>query len=73
MIPSRIAYSVVFYILVMILIGLWKPSFMFEENKLKPFGVYKKQTVMSIGVISMGLAAFSFVLFTLLELQTYKY
>jgi hypothetical protein len=66
---SRVVYSVLFYVLLIVLIILAKPSIMFHENKtLKIFGVGEDKTMFSLGVASVVLAILSFYVFCIIDL-----
>lgn len=66
---SRIVYSIIFYILLMVLITISKPSVMFEKNgSLKMFGVGYDKTMFSFGVFSVVLAIMSFYVFCIIDL-----
>lgn len=68
-INSRIIYSIVFYILLMILIYTSKPSFMFEsDGSIKHFGLGIDKTMFSFGVFAVVLAIMSFYLFCIIDL-----
>lgn len=68
-INSRIVYSVLFYILTMILIVTAKPSIMFEKDgNIKPFGVGYEKTMFSMGVFSVVFAILSFYIFCIIDL-----
>jgi hypothetical protein len=66
---SRVIYSVLFYVLLIILIILAKPSIMFNSNgDIKLFGVGEDKTMFSLGVASILLALVSFYIFCLIDL-----
>jgi hypothetical protein len=66
---SRVIYSVLFYVLLIILIILAKPSIMFNSNgDIKLFGVGEEKTMFSLGVASIVLALVSFYIFCLIDL-----
>lgn len=68
-INSRIVYSVTFYVLLMILLVISKPSVMFEKDgKLKAFGVGYDKTMFSFGVFAVVLAIMSFYAFCIIDL-----
>jgi hypothetical protein len=68
-INSRIVYSIVFYVLLMILIVLSKPGVIFEKNgSVKAFGVGYDKTMFSFGVFSVVLAVISFYVFCIIDL-----
>jgi hypothetical protein len=64
----RIVHSVLFYVLLMVLIFISKPSIMFEKNgDLKPFGVGYDKTMFSFGVFTVILAIMSFYVFCIID------
>lgn len=66
---SRIIYSILFYILLMVLITISKPSVIFEKDgSLKMFGVGYDKTMFSFGVFSVVLAILSFYVFCIIDL-----
>ena len=68
-ISARIVYSILFYVLLIILIVLAKPTTMFEPNgNLKPFGIGEEKTMFSFGVFTIVLAILSFYVFCLIDL-----
>jgi hypothetical protein len=68
-ISSRIVYAVLFYILLIILIVLAKPSVIFEEDgSIKPFGLGEEKTMFSMGVFTVVLALISFYVFCLVDM-----
>ena len=70
---SRIVYSIVFYVLLMVLIAISKPSVIFEKDgSLKLFGVGYDKTMFSFGVFSVVLAIVSFYVFCIIDLVFVK-
>lgn len=68
-ISSRVVYSILFYILLLILIVLIRPSIMFNQNgNIKPFGIGEEKTLFSFGVFTVILAILSFYVFCLIDL-----
>ena len=68
-ISTRVIYAVLFYILLIILIILAKPSVMFENNgSLKHFGIGEDKTMFSLGVFTVVLAVLSFYVFCMIDL-----
>ena len=67
---SRISYSIVVFIMSMILVFLTKPSIAFDRNgDLKTFGVsHKNDTISSVGVMTVTLAIVVFYLFCMIDL-----
>lgn len=70
MFTSRILYSIIVFIMSMILIFITKPKLAFDKNgKLKKFGINdKSSTVYSVGVLSVVLAILIFYLFCIIDL-----
>lgn len=68
-INSRVIYSILFYILVMILIIVAKPSIMFtRDNTIKEFGISDDKTMFSLGVFSVVIAILSFYTFCVIDI-----
>lgn len=68
-ISSRIVYSILFYVLTMILIIISKPRLIFEiDGSIKQFGVGYDKTMFSLGVFSVVLAILSFYIFCIIDL-----
>lgn len=67
---KRIIYSILFYVLLMILVVLAKPSFLFTNNshELKPFGIGDQKTMFSFGVVAVIMAIVSFYLFAIIDM-----
>jgi hypothetical protein len=66
---ARIIYSVLFYILLIVLIIIAKPSVMFEnDGSIKHFGIGEEKTMFSLGVFTVVLAILSFYVFCLIDL-----
>ena len=68
---KRIVYSILFYVLLIVLIALAKPSLMFEsDGNLKQFGISNDghKTLFSFGVFTVVLAIVSFYIFCLIDL-----
>ena len=69
MFQSRVIYSIIFYILTMVLIITLKPKIMFtKEGKIKKFGVNKYETIYSLGVFCVVSAILTFYIFCLIDL-----
>lgn len=70
MFTSRTMYSVIVFIMSMILIFITKPKLAFDKNgTLKKFGINdKSSTVYSVGVLSVVLAVLIFYLFCIIDL-----
>ena len=68
-VSSRIVYAVLFYILLIVLIIVSKPSIMFDEyGDIKQFGIGDDKTMFSLGVFSVILALISFYVFCLVDM-----
>jgi hypothetical protein len=66
---NRIVYSVLFFVLSMILVNLLKPTVMFNSDEtLKSFGINKNETVFSLGVFTTLSSIVSFYFFCMIDL-----
>jgi len=66
---KRLFYSVTFYLLLMFLLVLWKPSLMFNnDGSVKPYGLEKGETMFSFGVACVVLAIASFYIFAFIDM-----
>lgn len=67
---SRVSYSIIVFIMSMILLFITKPKLAFEnDGSLKSFGIsQKKDTVYSVGVISVLLSLMIFYFFCMIDL-----
>jgi len=66
---QRVIYAVLFYILLIMLIIISKPSVLFtDEGGIKPFGIGEDKTMFSLGVFTVVLAILSFYIFCLIDL-----
>lgn len=67
---SRVIYSVMFYILLVTLIYMVKPSIAFNQltGEIKPFGVGPNKTVFSLGTITGVLSVVCFYFFCLIDI-----
>lgn len=69
LINHRSIYSVMFYVLVIVLIIVVKPSWLFHENgQVKGFGLGSNDTVFSLGVIVVALAIVAYYTFALIDI-----
>lgn len=69
MISSRIIYSVLFYVLSVLLILVSKPAAIFNtDGELRPFGVGDGKTIFAFGVVVVALAIISFYVFCVIDL-----
>jgi Ca2+/H+ antiporter len=62
--------AIVFYILIICIILIIKPKFMYcyKTKKFKPFGFGDKQTFMSFSVITVGTGILLYMLFLWIEI-----
>lgn len=68
-VPARVVYSVLFYVLCILLVIVSKPSLVFQQDgSVKPFGVGNEKTVFPLGVFVVVGAIVSFYLFTLIDI-----
>jgi Co/Zn/Cd efflux system component len=68
-VTSRLAYSVVFYALVIALLILAKPSLVFKKDgKPKPFGMGRNETIFAFGTATVVLAILCFYAFAWIDL-----
>lgn len=67
---SRISYSVLVFVLSMILLFLIKPSIAFDkEGKLRKFGVNDRgSTIYSVGVLTICLAVVTYYSFCVIDI-----
>ena len=69
LINTRVVYSVLFFILLIVLIIIAKPTVMFDANgDVKQFGIGDEKTMFSFGVFTVVLAILSFYVFCLIDL-----
>jgi maltodextrin utilization protein YvdJ len=68
-INGRIIYSILLFIMSMLLIYLTKPSMIFKrDDNIKSFGINKHQTIISLGVVTILCAIMSFYVFSVIDL-----
>lgn len=68
-INSRVVYSLMFFLLLMVLIVVSKPSMIFNrEGSLKQFGIGEEKTMFSLGVLTVVLAILSFYTFCIIDI-----
>lgn len=68
-ISSRVIYSLLFYVLLMILVFVSKPSIMFDKTgSIKQFGIGDDKTMFSLGVITSVVAIISFYTFCVIDI-----
>ena len=71
---ARIIYATLFYILLLTLVVISKPSMVFERNgSIKQFGIGNDKTMFSLGIFSAVIAIISFYTFTLIDIVFRKY
>lgn len=64
----RILYAILFYILLLTIIYLKKPSMVFNhDGSFKSFGLSNDDTLYSIGTLSVVLSIVSFYIFALID------
>lgn len=65
----RVLYSIIFYVLIIVLLYVAKPPFVFDENgNLKHFGIGPTDTMFSFGVFTVVLAFLSFYIFAIIDI-----
>ena len=70
---ARVIYSLLFYLLVIVLLFVSKPSSLFDANgDIKGYGIGEGKTVFSFGVFAIVLAILSFYIFALLDILFQK-
>lgn len=70
MINTRLIYSVLFYVLVVLLIVTCQPSVAFtRDGELKGFGVGEDKTLFSFGLCSVVFAILSFFIFCIIDIM----
>ncbi len=68
-INTRVIYAILFYILLIVLIIISRPSIMFEsDGSIKQFGIGEEKTMFSLGVFTVILAVVSFYIFCMIDL-----
>lgn len=69
LINHRSIYSIVFYVLVIVLIIITKPAWLFQDDgQVRNFGLGTQQTVFSLGVIVVALAVVAYYLFAMIDI-----
>ena len=71
MYAPRVVYSVIFFVLVMTLLVVSKPSALFDprsEGRPRPFGTGPGHTMFTLGVVTVLLAVLSLYMFTLIDM-----
>ncbi len=64
----RVLYTICFYALIIILITLTKPRFLYSNGDVIPFGVGVDKTIFSLGSIVFLLSLISFYLFLFIDI-----
>jgi hypothetical protein len=68
-INSRIIYSTIVYLLIMVIITISKPAMIYDENEnLRQFGLGSKNTMFSLGVVTCLTAVLTFFFFCVVDL-----
>jgi len=66
---KRVLYSILFYILIVMLIFVAKPPLMFDNRgQFKNFGFGSNKTLFSFGVLITAIALVSFYVFAVIDL-----
>lgn len=66
--PSRVVYSSLFFVLIMALVLIAKPPWIFTSDGVaKPFGVGGQRTIVPLGVVTVLTAVLSMYTFTLID------
>lgn len=76
MFNSRVSYATILFVLVMVLIIIAKPNFLFIEEDassatkgIRPFGVANpKSTIFSLGVVTVVIAIICMALITVIDI-----
>ena len=55
--------SLIAYTIVMMLVFITKPNFLYKNNKIIPFGVKKNQSIISLPILSILIAVILYVFF----------
>ena len=70
---SRVVYSVLFYLLLILLLIISKPAFMFTKyGDIRIFGVGYGKTIFSFGVFVVALAIMSYYIFCVIDIMFSK-
>lgn len=65
---TRLLYSIVFFVLLILLIHTSKPSMIFDVNgDIRRFGIGSNKTMFSFGVFTVVLAILSFYFFCVID------
>jgi hypothetical protein len=69
MYPARVIYSIAFFVLIMILLTISKPSAVFApDGSVRPFGVGQDGTVFPLGVVTVVVAVMAMYTFSMIDL-----
>lgn len=69
MLSSRVVYSVLFYVLSVVLLVVSKPPIFFDrDGNIRPFGIGDDKTIFAFGVIATAMAILSFYVFCIIDL-----
>lgn len=70
MINTRLIYSALFYVLVLLLVVTCQPSVAFTtDGELKGFGIGENKTLFSFGLFSVVFAILSFYIFCIIDIM----
>jgi hypothetical protein len=69
---QRLIYTILFYVLVIILIFVSKPPLFFLNGKIRHFGVRNDEIIFSMSIFNFVVAIVCFIVFTFIELYTQK-
>lgn len=68
MLKSRLAYSIIFFLMCVALFWVTKPSFAFDERgRPRPFGFGEDRTLFTVGVVTVAASILTFYVFTLID------
>ena len=68
MLKSRLAYSIIFFLMCVALFWVTKPSFAFDESgRPRPFGFGEDRTLFTVGVVTVAASILTFYVFTLID------
>lgn len=68
-INHRTIYSILFYVLIIVLFIISKPPFVFtNDGQIKTFGIGQHKSIFSLGVWSVVLAFISYYVFAIIDL-----
>lgn len=65
---KRLLYTILFYTLIIVLLTLTKPRFLYNNAGVIPFGVGLNKSIFSIGTIVFILSLISFYLFLFIDI-----